>query len=908
VERLTGSPPAVTVTATSRLGPGEEPVPGYRLLAPLGSGGFGEVWKCEAPGGLHKAVKFVKGGDEARGPAAQELAALQRVKTIRHPFILSLDRVEVVGPTLLIVMELADRSLRDVHADYQALGQPGVPRDELLAYLLEAAEALDWMNFEHGLQHLDIKPHNLFVVSNHLKVADFGLVDRLREGDAGTISWRPGAMTPLYAPPELLGGGPSRQSDQYSLAIVYQQLLTGKLPFAAASPHQVMKMHLTAAPDLTPLPEEDRPAVARALAKAPEQRYPSCMDFVQALLCGESAQTLTPSGIRRLSGSYRVVAVPPEEKRTKSLRRPGASAAGDAPRPDDVTPPASTEPPEKTVVSPDEEGQRGDASSSHPTGVVIPGYRFVRCVSQSPLGDLWAVQAEDGTECRALSLARRLGADHQLLARLQTLDHPALPPAEVFRNPEGRVVLITRSLGRSLRERFEECVADGKPGVPREELLGYLRAAAAALDQLLRREGLRHLGLSPRSLLLTDAGPQLSDFGVIDLAWLPAGQSAAQLNPRYCAPELFDGPAGETADQYSLALIYAELLSGFDPHRQRSASGVRRRAPLGAGRSGARPRPCIELDLDLLPASDRPILARALGTEPARRFPTCLALVQALEDAGRPAVEAAPLPLLPVIPYPALRGEPTPEGLVLPSAADLAGLLACPSGPGRTAVGPRGLRYTVRPDGAWEHRCPVQVVPGVLRLRAEGFRLQWKARAVREADDAFVYTVEVPRGQRGFWDCFGGRADQLEVRLELPAPSAAGARRSEAVLRLRPVNARARAALDKVGVELLDSLRSYLQAGPDQRAQERWPCPQPLRIYPVGRRGVERAALEAAGRDVSLGGASFRLARRPAFHLAYLHWHQSADVADFALLARVARVKEDGDGYEVGVAFGEGSA
>jgi hypothetical protein len=202
----------------------------------------------------------------------------------------------------------------------------------------------------------------------------------------------------------------------------------------------------------------------------------------------------------------------------------------------------------------------------------------------------------------------------------------------------------------------------------------------------------------------------------------------------------------------------------------------------------------------------------------------------------------------------------------------------------------------------------VQVVPGVLRLRAEGFRLQWNARAVREADDAYVYTVEVPRGQRHFWDCFGGRADQLEVRLELPAPSAAGTRRSEATLRLRPVGARARAALEKVGVELLESLRSYLQAGPEQRAQERWPCPQPLCVYPVGRRGVERAALEANGRDVSSGGACFRLARRPAFHLAYLHWHRSADVADFALLARVVRVKEDGDGYEVGVAFGEGTA
>jgi eukaryotic-like serine/threonine-protein kinase len=43
--------------------PGEEPISGYVLVEPLGRGGFGEVWKCEAPGGLHKAIKFVAGSD-----------------------------------------------------------------------------------------------------------------------------------------------------------------------------------------------------------------------------------------------------------------------------------------------------------------------------------------------------------------------------------------------------------------------------------------------------------------------------------------------------------------------------------------------------------------------------------------------------------------------------------------------------------------------------------------------------------------------------------------------------------------------------------------------------------------------------------------------------------------------------
>src|SRR2546429_7552222 len=94
--------------------PHTEPIPGYRLLEPLGRGGFGEVWKCEAPGGLTKAIKFVAGGDSFLHSAAfgaeQELRALQHVKSIRHPFLLSLDRVEYLDNELIIVMEMADHS------------------------------------------------------------------------------------------------------------------------------------------------------------------------------------------------------------------------------------------------------------------------------------------------------------------------------------------------------------------------------------------------------------------------------------------------------------------------------------------------------------------------------------------------------------------------------------------------------------------------------------------------------------------------------------------------------------------------------------------------------------------------------------------------------------------------------
>src|SRR5215510_1446915 len=110
--------------------PGTEPLPGYVLLEPLGRGGFGEVWKCEAPGGLQKAIKFVAGAraDDGRGEQrlAQELDAFQQIKAIRHPFLLTLERVEVVADELVMVMELADRQLLDRFEECRAAGLPGV--------------------------------------------------------------------------------------------------------------------------------------------------------------------------------------------------------------------------------------------------------------------------------------------------------------------------------------------------------------------------------------------------------------------------------------------------------------------------------------------------------------------------------------------------------------------------------------------------------------------------------------------------------------------------------------------------------------------------------------------------------------------------------------------------------------
>lgn len=251
---------------------------GYVLQQRLGEGGYGTVWKAIGPGGLPKAVKVLRGRFDGQS-AETELRALNRMRELRHPFVLSVERIEVIDQQLVIVTELAECSLEDRYESLREGGKRGVPQSELLVYMNDAAEALDFMCDAHGLQHLDVKPGNLLIQGGHLKVADFGLLRDVRQTQQSVIA----GFTPMYAPPELFDGKPGRFSDQYSLAIVYQTMLTGVPPFNGRTAAQLASQHLRSQPDLSPLSPSERPAVARALSKNPTARFRTCREFVEAL-------------------------------------------------------------------------------------------------------------------------------------------------------------------------------------------------------------------------------------------------------------------------------------------------------------------------------------------------------------------------------------------------------------------------------------------------------------------------------------------------------------------------------------------------------------------------------------------------------------------------------------------------
>ncbi|MBN9517869.1 protein kinase [bacterium] len=262
----------------------------YELVRQLGRGTFGEVWLARKnPSGIEKAVKVLHQPAD-QDSAKRELRSLELIKNLRHPYLLATEDFWVGSNKLYVVTELADNSLRGRLKESQAAGLPGLPLAELLVYLRESAEGLDFLHTSQ-ITHRDVKPDNILVVNRHAKVADFGLVRR-QEQAVESVSF---AGTPAFMAPEIwLGeGGPA--SDQYALAVTYVELRQGKTPFAFAT-DGVMAAHIEGKFTFDEaVGEAERVVLRKAMARSPADRYPTCTAFAEALVASIGAPAPHPA-------------------------------------------------------------------------------------------------------------------------------------------------------------------------------------------------------------------------------------------------------------------------------------------------------------------------------------------------------------------------------------------------------------------------------------------------------------------------------------------------------------------------------------------------------------------------------------------------------------------------------------
>ena len=257
----------------------------YEIRTLLGRGGIGEVYGAfdtelereVAIKTLRPELSLDKGFLERFRAEATSLARLN------HPNITTLYALFRDGDTVCMVMELVRGHTLETMLD--RLGK--LPVRDSLAVVIQAVMGLRYAH-RMGVIHRDIKPSNLMLTEGgSLKIMDFGIAriqgsQRLtRQGDmVGTLA---------YASPEQLRGNEGDgRSDQYSLATVLYEMLSGRLPFSAASDYELIRAQVeTVPPPLAPLCGDLDPvveaALMRALSKSPDERFETVEDLGRAL-------------------------------------------------------------------------------------------------------------------------------------------------------------------------------------------------------------------------------------------------------------------------------------------------------------------------------------------------------------------------------------------------------------------------------------------------------------------------------------------------------------------------------------------------------------------------------------------------------------------------------------------------
>ena len=293
----------------------------YRLLDPIGEGGFGVVFRAHDLKFQPPRLVALKLLHLNLKNDVQICADLRReagiLASFSHPNILRVLDFEVTPDLAYIVTELAAGGSL-AHQLRPDATQPPVPFTpvQVAAYLEQICRGLDEIHTK-GQVHRDIKPANILLDgTGRVLLADFGVALTLSNAASSRlvttmVAWG----TAEYAAPEVWDDKVGKASDIYALGVLAYQMLTGYTPYQGSAP-AVMKQHLTglvpplsrAAPGLDYPPTLDG-VIAQAMAVSPSERYKKAMDFYLAF---QAALDTAARPVPSLLGSFwRAIATPP---------------------------------------------------------------------------------------------------------------------------------------------------------------------------------------------------------------------------------------------------------------------------------------------------------------------------------------------------------------------------------------------------------------------------------------------------------------------------------------------------------------------------------------------------------------------------------------------------------------------
>jgi serine/threonine-protein kinase len=322
----------------------------YQILGELGRGAMGVVYHALDPSiGREVAIKTIRFADvtnaEQRVQQRERLFREARSSGIlSHPGIVTIYDIAEQGETAYIAMEFVSGSTLEQLMSAKEPLEPAF----ISSILRQTAAALDYAHHK-GIIHRDIKPANIIVTEAGIaKIADFGIAkisaaDQLTQ--TGLI-----VGTPNYMAPEQVQGKPvDGYADQYSLAVVAYEMLTGDKPFVAEHLTTLVYQIVCEAPPpaqrLNPsLGPRIEGVLHRGLSKKKEERFPTCTALVDAL---EAAFAATPdwkSLGRGASLNLPTMAEPPQDH--------ADSAAAPATAPPSEKPPVTLPPPARSLPAP----------------------------------------------------------------------------------------------------------------------------------------------------------------------------------------------------------------------------------------------------------------------------------------------------------------------------------------------------------------------------------------------------------------------------------------------------------------------------------------------------------------------------------------------------------------------------